>query len=866
MLGPPVLIGDRVAYVGAEEPHLATVRWLGRIPDIFQHQMVAGISLDEPQILGTTNGSIGGRKYFQCHKNHGKFVLLSDLVKEEEFFNIITGTQRDTRSTSRCSSRSDKNPLYMNTGASYNQPTYQNHLFETSDLHEREWIGGGLGGGGGEWSREEMWLQHEQQQHQREQHRLNRLQLQQQQQMMVSGDMLYEHWRPRHMVYEDVHIGQQRRGFIPQESYENTEQYRNNVSGSSQPIYPPLSEPGNISDYKKTSADNPFRCKSSMSYSREEPESVMINSNSTSSTGVADSFKSLLVGPGQSQGPSGDLLKKLEDAISRGDHKCAASLAKELAKLKISSRLTEQESDDKVNGGNTSSIKIKTVKANMFVEDAVSAQGPIVIEVNPLITVADLKIQVEKEFEIPVDVQKWILGKQLVSEDTTTLESQGVTSDGSEIYLYLVNPGEKIEEEKPEPLPASPPQKIPLVLPTEPNQKGRYWNYEMDRWSFCNSDDDEDRAEEVNNIEKDNAGDENGAAADGAEDEWEYYYDDVDIKPKEGEQEVNQELPQQKQEPPPKQAEKPAPKPKKKNVDGWECPVCTLVNPFERPGCMACTTERPADVGAVAAELEQVEEKPKEELKTHLDAYKQLENLDIIPNAETFECTICYLDVEPGDGVMLRECLHTFCKVCLAASIEHSESPKVKCPFKDDNYSCDMEILEREIKALVTPAVLLKLQEKAMKEAEANMKNTFHCKTPDCAGWTIFDDDVNLFKCPLCNKVNCITCQAVHEGMDCKQYQAQMLLNSMDENSRKTKIWMDELIEKGEALNCPSCQVLLLKKWGCDWVRCTYCRTEICWVTRQLRWGPAGKGDTSGGCKCMIDGRTKCHPMCNYCH
>ena len=50
-------------------------------------------------------------------------------------------------------------------------------------------------------------------------------------------------------------------------------------------------------------------------------------------------------------------------------------------------------------------------------------------------------------------------------------------------------------------------------------------------------------------------------------------------------------------------------------------------------------------------------------------------------------------------------------------------------------------------------------------------------------------------------------------------------------------MWQD-LIEKGEALNCPSCQVLLLKKWGCDWVRCTYCRTEICWVTRQLRWGP----------------------------
>ena len=52
-----------------------------------------------------------------------------------------------------------------------------------------------------------------------------------------------------------------------------------------------------------------------------------------------------------------------------------------------------------------------------------------------------------------------------------------------------------------------------------------------------------------------------------------------------------------------------------------------------------------------------------------------------------------------------------------------------------------------------------------MKEAEANMKNTFHCKTPDCAGWTIFDDDVNLFKCPLCNKVNCITCQVILKNL-----------------------------------------------------------------------------------------------------
>ena len=63
----------------------------------------------------------------------------------------------------------------------------------------------------------------------------------------------------------------------------------------------------------------------------------------TKTTGEA--FKHLLVGEGQEG--SGELLARLERAISQGDHKVAAVLAKELAKLKISSRLTEQESDEK---------------------------------------------------------------------------------------------------------------------------------------------------------------------------------------------------------------------------------------------------------------------------------------------------------------------------------------------------------------------------------------------------------------------------------------------------------------------------------------------------------------------------------------
>ena len=342
----------------------------------------------------------------------------------------------------------------------------------------------------------------------------------------------------------------------------------------------------------------------------------------------------------------------------------------------------------------------------MYVEDAHQAQGPITLIVSPSITVAELKLQVEQQFEIPVAVQKWILDKSLVSEDGVTLSSQGVDKDGARIYLYLVSPEEQKEAIiAPAPTAAA----AAPALPVEPVQKGRYWNYEEDRWSVCNSEDEDElvepakptnfqfipapkdvkaalvaEQEEENagakagiagpkavkqDIKADDTGPENGKEEEG---EWEYYYEEEQEKPKETEKAkkpnienivANHLLEKRKAA---VQEEAPKIEAAKEEAEaGWQCPVCTLMNPLERPGCQACTTERPADLGAAAAqeEVQQVPQAANEVKKeNNLDAYKQLENLDIIPNAETFECAVCFLDIEPGDGVVLRECLHTFCK------------------------------------------------------------------------------------------------------------------------------------------------------------------------------------------------------------
>lgn len=77
----------------------------------------------------------------------------------------------------------------------------------------------------------------------------------------------------------------------------------------------------------------------------------------------------------------------------------------------------------------------------MYVEDKLSHRGPFPLIVSPDQTVAQLKKQVEEHFEIPADYQKWILGKELVTDDNSTLRHHNIISEGCPVFLYLVAPG-----------------------------------------------------------------------------------------------------------------------------------------------------------------------------------------------------------------------------------------------------------------------------------------------------------------------------------------------------------------------------------------------------------------------------------------
>ncbi|XP_059060418.1 uncharacterized protein LOC131853522 [Achroia grisella] len=243
----------------------------------------------------------------------------------------------------------------------------------------------------------------------------------------------------------------------------------------------------------------------------------------------------------------------------------------------------------------------------------------------------------------------------------------------------------------------------------------------------------------------------------------------------------------------------------------------------------------------------------------------KLEREALVPNAESFQCEVCMEECMAGRGAVLRECIHTFCRDCLSDLIRHCEEPAVLCPATN----CPGILHEREIRALVAPDEYERWLARGLATAESRTRNAFHCRTHDCTGWAYCEPGVQRFPCPVCKSNNCVPCQAIHEGETCEQYRTKLQKavggNKANQTDEGTRALLDSLISRGEALECPECSAIITKKWGCDWVKCSACKTEICWVTRGRRWGPGGKGDTSEGCRCGIDGK-KCHPSCGYCH
>ncbi|XP_038659624.1 LOW QUALITY PROTEIN: ranBP-type and C3HC4-type zinc finger-containing protein 1-like [Scyliorhinus canicula] len=500
--------------------------------------------------------------------------------------------------------------------------------------------------------------------------------------------------------------------------------------------------------------------------------------------------------------------QEMSRAIELGDKETAMECARNLAEKHAPVTIQVKEA----------AFPQHEIKLRVGVEDSQSHGTSITMDVFPYMTIATLKSKVHNDYRFHPKLQQWIIAHRL-AKDNETLHFHGIRKDGDTAFMYLLSAKQANITVKQQ-------EQDWLLLPQQ--------------------------ATEI-------------ASA--------------TLSPKPNNVDVLLKLePRGTQVQVPKAAALPEAPPK----IGWECLGCTYINKPTRPGCEMCSTARPDNYQI--PNLYQPDEEELQRMKNEEENYKQYEQSkvlkrqqnykllletdeqNLISTGEDFECPICLNTFDNGEDVTLRECLHPFCKDCLKRTILSSTEADVTCPFMDENYSCQSKILEREIKYLLTEEEYRLYLDKSLAIAENRSANSYHCQTPDCKGWCIYEDDVNEFDCPICNKKNCLVCKAIHEGMDCKQYQDDLKIQAENNKAAKqTADMLTALLDCGEAMKCPQCKIVVQKKSGCDWLRCTMCKTEICWVTKGARWGPLGAGDTSAGCRCRVNGRP-CHPNCQNCH
>ncbi|CAN7948117.1 unnamed protein product, partial [Ixodes hexagonus] len=218
------------------------------------------------------------------------------------------------------------------------------------------------------------------------------------------------------------------------------------------------------------------------------------------------------------------------------------------------------------------------------------------------------------------------------------------------------------------------------------------------------------------------------------------------------------------------------------------CPKC------QKPNCLECAAVHEGMtcmeyIEKLVSDLDRGANEDPEEKKRRYQELLSVYSQDAIQATEEFDCAICFTTVEPAMGLILKNCHHQICKDCLINTAKNSSSALVKCPHDP----CEMEVSDTELRACLPPEQYQELQERGLREAERTSPSSFHCKTVDCKGWCIFEEGSNTFDCPVCVKINCLRCEAIHENMNCAQYQEDLQRRAANDEAARASINMLEV-------------------------------------------------------------------------
>ncbi|XP_054862846.1 ranBP-type and C3HC4-type zinc finger-containing protein 1 isoform X1 [Amphiprion ocellaris] len=328
-----------------------------------------------------------------------------------------------------------------------------------------------------------------------------------------------------------------------------------------------------------------------------------------------------------------DTCIELTKAIEAGDLQSASVFAAALARQHVALKIQPSSND----------YEDTEINLTVAVEDS-SSSCCVTVKVFPHMTTASLKQQMFLEYGFHPRVQRWVIG-QCLCTDQRSLASYGVRQDGDTAFLYLLSARharltlQALQQDQESALLLNPPslfQNPPFTATSTNGPSSQDWRPYTTlpsrlRTSSKTGGSERQNISEIRDL-------------------------------------INLEMPQLSE----------ALSPNTSSTQGWSCPSCTYINKPTRPGCEICSTNRPENYvipGGYrpdALELRRIQQE-KEAIRQYQQAREEerrenfarlvmMDGQDLVPNPEPVDCRICYVDLQPGEGVLLRECLHCFCR------------------------------------------------------------------------------------------------------------------------------------------------------------------------------------------------------------
>lgn len=187
------------------------------------------------------------------------------------------------------------------------------------------------------------------------------------------------------------------------------------------------------------------------------------------------------------------------------------------------------------------------------------------------------------------------------------------------------------------------------------------------------------------------------------------------------------------------------------------------------------------------------------------------------------ECPICLS--EPEDP-RTASCGHIYCYTCLQGYLQSSiESRKfpLKCVGYQDTAACTAEFSIPFIEKAISKTDMDDLFAAAFNDfIRLHLKDYQYCPTPDCGNVYSTTTTGEMVTCSECFVGICTTCNVeAHDGQTCTEYKG---LDPV-EGEKLFQEWK----KKAGVKVCPVCGIGIEKIDGCNHMKCTTCKSHICW-------------------------------------